>query len=89
MTVLEAFSRAYDARMSAPSTPREPRMLALATLLGAVLAVVVRVAIRVRREALTIAGLALLVSGAFVLGLGWGLAAAGVACFVLEGLLSE
>jgi len=48
-----------------------------------------RVVGRTRRPVLTLAAFGLLSAAAWQISLGWGLAAAGVACLVFEGLLES
>lgn len=86
MTVLEEFFNSYNATV-APK-PKSQRRSVVATFLGMVLGVIAGTTVKVWRGfkpvALSVAGLALLAGAAFTLGLGWGLAAAGLSALILE-----
>lgn len=88
MTAFDALIGSFHQQMAKPVAPRTSRLSALAILLGVVLANVVRITVRLKREALTLAGLGLLAAAAWQHSTIAGLAATGVACLVLEHLLS-
>jgi hypothetical protein len=89
MTVFSEFFNSYNVTLAKPVRARKNRLSILAVLAGVVIATAVRFATRVRREALTVAGLGLLAAAAWNLSTWAGLAATGVACLVLEHLLSD
>lgn len=93
MTVWSAFTASYAAQADRPATPRPRRVSVVLTVVAAVWGTIAGIGVRrlrqLRRVALTVSGLACLVSGAFTLGLGWGLAATGVALLTLEALSGD
>ncbi len=90
MTLFEIARDAYTSRAAKPVRTGPRMSVGVVTALGALLAVVVLRARSLRREALTVGGLGLLVAGAWTYSLdgrgALGYAASGVALWVLEWL---
>lgn len=82
-------SESFRASYTTSVRPRERRPSVVLAVLGTIIGVVAGTMVRLRREVLTVAGLACLAASAWTFALWAGLAATGLALLVLELLTSD